>query len=159
MKIKNKIIKPIHWYLLGVFCISIFTGWNIVTNHQLKVSTVKLDKKLDFEKKRTVLKIRKDTLIDILTKWQIERPKKFDTLDFKNGIDSNWVRWSYKEGYKNNIIEDILGDEAIYQRPDSILVIDNKNRQLKFKVDKDTAYVYVRFITQYYSTINFKSRN
>lgn len=142
--------KHSEFKILGlVLLVAFAVGAWIIWSHSIKKSNVELNEDVAFEANRTILKMKKDSLVMILNKWQAEKPKKFT----KVAADSDWIVWSYNKRYQKGIMQEIFGGEESYKRDSTVFKNDEQNLQLRFKVQADTAYVYVRFITQYYSVL------
>ncbi|MFK7749983.1 MAG: hypothetical protein AB8B65_16435 [Kordia sp.] len=147
---KNSKHKQSTLKILGtVLLIAFAVGTWIVWSHGIKKSNVKINEDVAFEEKRTILKMRKDSLVIILNKWQAEKPTKFTKVT----ADDNWIVWTYNKRFQKGIMQEIFGGEESYKRDTTVFKNDAKNMQLRFKVKSDTAYVYVRFMTQYYSVL------
>ena len=132
----------------SVLLIVLIVGMIIISMYDVKESTVQLNKDVAFETDRTILKMRKDSLLKILTNWKNEDSSVFKKID---SSDSDWISLKYEKSYQRGIMNIILGDEEVYKKADNIMVFDTVNKQIRFKVEADTAKVYVRLITQYYS--------
>ncbi|WP_298516779.1 hypothetical protein [uncultured Kordia sp.] len=150
MRTRSKHTKPIYKLLGVVFLIAFAIGTWIIWSYSIKKSKIELNKDVAFEANRTILKMKKDSLVMILSKWQAEKPKRFSKVE----IEDNWIVWSYNKRYQKGIMLEIFGDEATYKRDSTVFKNDIKNLQLRFKAQADTAYVYVRLITQYYSVLD-----
>lgn len=149
MKKRTKKIDPI-FKVLGIVVLVAFTvGAWVIWSHSIKKSDIELNEDVAFEANRTILKMKKDSLVVILNKWQAEKPKKFTKI----ATDDDWIVWTYNKRYQEGIMQEIFGGEESYKRDSTVFKNDEKNLQLRFKVQADTAYVYVRFITQYYSVL------
>jgi hypothetical protein len=132
----------------SVLLIVLIVGMIIISMYDVKESTIQLNKDVAFETDRTILKMRKDSLLKILTNWKNEDSSVFKKID---SSDSDWISLKYEKSYQRGIMNIILGDEEVYKKADNIMVFDTVNKQIRFKVEADTAKVYVRLITQYYS--------
>ncbi len=149
MKKRTKKIDPI-FKVLGIVVLVAFTvGAWVIWSHSIKKSDIELNEDVAFEANRTILKMKKDSLVVILNKWQAEKPKKFTKI----AADDDWIVWTYNKRYQEGTMQEIFGGEESYKRDSTVFKNDEKNLQLRFKVQADTAYVYVRFITQYYSVL------
>lgn len=143
------------------FVVLLFGTW-ILWSHSTEKSTIELNEDVAFEQKRTILKMKKDSLLMMLHNWQtlkngkkIKQGKTSKKVVTHNTIseENDWIVWKYDDRYKRGIMQELFGDEAKYKRDSTVFNHDIKNKQLRFKVQADTAYVYVRFITQYYSVL------
>ncbi|MEM6718967.1 MAG: hypothetical protein AAF611_06625 [Bacteroidota bacterium] len=145
--------------LVGIiFLVVLFFGAWILWSHSIEKSKIELNEDVAFEENRTILKMRKDSLLMILNKWQAEKVgkkvlKKEKETSKTITEEDDWIVWKYNDRFKRGIMQEIFGDEAKFKRDSTIFKHDTKNQQLRFKVQADTAYVYVRFITQYYSVL------
>jgi hypothetical protein len=134
-----------------VLLFTLIVGFLIISMYGVKHSTVELNQDVAFEQNRTILNMRKDSLLMILSDWQKRKASKFKSIDSTN---SNWISWTYKAAFQKGIMNEILGDEEVYKKSDNIMVYDTVNKQIRFKVEDDSiAKVYVRLITQYYSLL------
>jgi hypothetical protein len=150
MKNRSKDSASIYKFLGIIILINIIGGVLILWSYSIEDSKIELNKNIKFEADRTILKMKKDSLVMILNKWQTEKSDRFKNLV----VEDDWITWVYDKRYHKGIMEEILGDESKYKKDTTILKNDVEKSQLRFKVKKDTAYVYVRFITQYYSLLN-----
>ncbi|AXG70772.1 hypothetical protein KORDIASMS9_03018 [Kordia sp. SMS9] len=143
------------------FMVLLFGTW-ILWSHSAEKSTIELNEDVAFEQNRTILKMKKDSLLMLLHNWQtlkngasIKKRKTIKKAATNSNIseEDNWIVWKYDDRYKRGIMQEFFGDEAKYKKDSTIFWHDKANQQLRFKVQADTAYVYVRFITQYYSVL------
>jgi len=157
MKKRSKNKQSI-FQLLGIVLLLAFAlGSWIIWSHGIEKSEVSLNEDVAFEENRTILKMRKDSLKMILNKWQAEKigksTKKNDNVTNNVTEEDNWIVWKYDDRFKRGVMQEVFGDEAKYKRDSTVFKHDAKNAQLRFKTQADTAYVYVRFMTQYYSVL------
>jgi hypothetical protein len=148
-KKRAKKIDPMFKVLGMVVLVAFAVGFWIIWSHSIKKSDVELNEDVAFEANRTILKMKKDSLVMILNKWQTEKSKKFEKVE----ATDDWIVWTYNKRYQKGIMQEIFGGEESYKRDSTVFKNDEQNLQLRFKVQADTAYVYVRFITQYYSVL------
>lgn len=150
MRTRSKHTKPLYKLLGIVFLVAFVVGAWIIWSHGIKKSEIELNSAVAFEADRTILKLKKDSLVMILNKWQAEKPKKFSKVQ----VEDDWIIWPYDKRYQKGIMQEIFGGEATYKRDSTVFKNDTQNLQLRFKAQADTAYVYVRLITQYYSVLD-----
>ncbi len=155
---KHTTIKLVSLIFLAV----LFLGTWILWSHRVEKSTIELNEDVAFEQNRTILKMKKDSLLMLLHNWQtlkngkaIQQKKAAKNKAIHSNImeQDNWIVWKYDNRYKRGMMQELFGDEAKYKRDSTVFNHDEKNKQVRFKVQSDTAYVYVRFITQYYSVL------
>ncbi|MEM6685206.1 MAG: hypothetical protein AAF617_05365, partial [Bacteroidota bacterium] len=81
MKKILKNISPTIQFVASVVLITLVLGYLIISMYSTQESTVELNQDVAFEKDRTILKMRKDSLLMILSDWQSRKASKFTSID------------------------------------------------------------------------------